>query len=540
MGTIEEINNGIYSIKFEDGDEEEWSAVEMKTYAKEAGVAIGDIGYKFVKYFRRCPFSGKVIDILPNEKRKCKFCDGAIHMYTLNQIQAYGKHQGSHNRNGDDDNNSIGRSCGSSSDDDDSTANKVNNTEDLDNDNDNANDEVQVEKGPTTSGKYVRKLLNIPLSELQARPSAREAFDDAIGPSIATVADRFKQLSIDGRPIVVREYPSETEVKLLTDALVAYDPEYSRDNRSKAQLKKMPFINEFFSSDDNFRATPYSLEFRLCDKNECSICRRVGRQIRTPLTANGELRNEVLRWLDNPIPDVKKDTRHYLSPEDTREYIESKKPSIEDQRKHLPASNKDEKLSRSVIQAKKEDKNNKTVFAASKLRDWVSCDSCRARRCIYSMKAFGKNGGPCKEDKEHLGNWKENGYVCGNKPGANTFVMRRAIRCGDLIETQYYEPELMTGKRKNGRSVSTDAICCLCYDDNDIVGSSEIKKTQNIGGKNPLPICRLCFDSNVKSKVSLPTSRGSSNQREKSGQKRESKKRMADKSIAKGYKKKRK
>lgn len=113
-------------------------------------------------------------------------------MYTLDQIQAYGKHQGSHNRNDDDDNNSIGRSCGSSSDDDDSTANKINNTEDLDNDNDNANDEVQVEKGPTTSGKYLRKLLNIPLSELQARLSAREAFDNAIGPSIATVADRFK------------------------------------------------------------------------------------------------------------------------------------------------------------------------------------------------------------------------------------------------------------------------------------------------------------------------------------------------------------
>lgn len=107
------------------------------------------------------------------------------------------------------------------------------------------------------------------------------------------------------------------------------------------------------------------------------------------------------------------------------------------------------------------------------------------------MQAFGKNGGPCKEDKEHLGNWKEESYVCGNKPGANKFVMRRAIRCGDLIETQYYEPELMTGKRTNGRSVSTDTICCLCYDDNDIVGSSEIKKTQNIGGKNPLLICRL-------------------------------------------------
>jgi len=34
-------------------------------------------------------------------------------------------------------------------------------------------------------------------------------------------------------------------------------------------------------------------------------------------------------------------------------YIESKIPSIEIQMKYLPASNKDEKLGRSVIQAKK-------------------------------------------------------------------------------------------------------------------------------------------------------------------------------------------
>ena len=86
------------------------------------------------------------------------------------------------------------------------------------------------------------------MSELYARLSAREACEEVIGPSIATIVDIFRQLSIDGRPIDVRKDPSETDVKVLTDALVAYDPEYNIEIRSKAQLKKMLFINEFFSS----------------------------------------------------------------------------------------------------------------------------------------------------------------------------------------------------------------------------------------------------------------------------------------------------
>ena len=208
--------------------------------------------------------------------------------------------------------------------------------------------------------------------------------------------------------------------------------------------------------------------------------------------------------------------------------------------KHLPASKKDEKLNKSVQRAKKKDDKNKQAFASSKLRDWVTCDSCNARRCIYSMKSVGNKGGPTKDDKRDLENWKEIGYVCGNKPGARNYVMKRTIRCGDQVETQFYQSELITGKQTVGRSISTDPICCLCYDDHDIVGASEIKRKQNVGGKNPLPVCRQCFDGALDSKIALPTTKGNSNHREKGAQDRVSKRRMYGKAVSRGYKRPRK
>ena len=67
--------------------------------------------------------------------------------------------------------------------------------------------------------------------------------------------------------------------------------------------------------------------------------------------------------------------------------------------------------------------------------------------------------------------------------------------------------------RKSGRSV-TGNICEIYYSFQDVLSESEIKSSHNIAGKNPLLICRDCFNSNIK----IPNSGGSSNGRENQGQ----------------------
>eukprot|EP00957_Ditylum_brightwellii_P108683 8289711-Ditylum_brightwellii.AAC.1 len=49
---------------------------------------------------------------------------------------------------------------------------------------------------------------------------------------------------------------------------------------------------------------------------------------------------------------------------------------------------------------------------------------------------------------------------------------------------------------KGGRIV-TNVICAICYEEDGIVPEAEIRASQNIGGKTPLPVCRHCFDGKV-------------------------------------------
>ena len=75
MGNIEVTNNFLYSIKFEDGKENNWSEDEIINRIGEFRIPVVDVGYKFVRNFRSVPFSGEVVEILDNQSRKCQFCD---------------------------------------------------------------------------------------------------------------------------------------------------------------------------------------------------------------------------------------------------------------------------------------------------------------------------------------------------------------------------------------------------------------------------------------------------------------------------------
>ena len=63
----------------------------------------------------------------------------------------------------------------------------------------------QVRSAPVTSEKYLRKMLKFPLTELEARLSAMEAFKNSMAPLLAVVEERFRKLNIDGIPTEVRK-----------------------------------------------------------------------------------------------------------------------------------------------------------------------------------------------------------------------------------------------------------------------------------------------------------------------------------------------
>ena len=91
--------------------------------------------------------------------------------------------------------------------------------------------------------------------------------------------------------------------------------------------------------------------------------------------------------------------------------------------------------------------------------------------------------------------------------------VQRKLFFGNYIESQYYNH--LGGKKskkssKGGRLVMVN-ICKICYLFQGVLQDFEIKRSCNVGGNNPLPVCRDCFNSNIK----MLTSGGSSNTQEK-------------------------
>lgn len=147
------------------------------------------------------------------------------------------------------------------------------------------------------SSKFVRALLSIPqgqtlhihLEDLKERPTEHEAFMAASDYPKQILEDRFKLLDLDGRPVTVIPYATENNCKIITDALKSFDPGFDISYRSRSNISKVPFIAEFFNSPYHCRVTPYTLEFRLCGKSNCELCKKVGRGLRAPDVFVGDM-----------------------------------------------------------------------------------------------------------------------------------------------------------------------------------------------------------------------------------------------------------
>ena len=355
---------------------------------------------------------------------------------------------------------------------------------------------IQAKK--VVAGKIVTKLTTIPqgssiqqhILHLKERGTASESFASAM----QHPTNILEGLDLDGRPMEVTDYATKNDCSIITDSLKKYDPCYSESYRSMHQLSKMPDIEEFIKSPDHCRRTEYTVEFRLCGKPNCDICKKVGRSVRTPnVTVNGQnLRNEMLRFTTLPVPN-EDDPDHYLPSAEARKHIEDNNLSAEDLKKHLPTKlNTEEK--KAVAEAKAKDKQHD--FHATKVRATADCSLCGAVRVICSKNKVGSPGGPTEKNLEDLQRSLENnGYACGRKVKgvSKLFYSRRALMCGHPIEPQYYNPSTGT---KGGRIVTKD-LCSVCYLDEDLLSQDEIRNERDLGGKTPLIICRGCLEGGV-------------------------------------------
>ena len=72
--------------------------------------------------------------------------------------------------------------------------------------------------------------------------------------------------------------------------------------------------------------------------------------------------------------------------------------------------------------------------------------------------------------------------------------MKRQLRCGGYIESQYYNQKY--GVKAN--MIVTEDIYETCYEDEYIVSTEEICDKCDVGGRKQLLLCRYCFDMNIE------------------------------------------
>ena len=83
-----------YTVRFEDGEYEEWSDEELACSNEESRISIGEFRFKFIcKFVGAGFFNDKGTKILSRGKRECTFCDRELSSYTLAQLTNYSSTQ---------------------------------------------------------------------------------------------------------------------------------------------------------------------------------------------------------------------------------------------------------------------------------------------------------------------------------------------------------------------------------------------------------------------------------------------------------------
>ena len=104
------------------------------------------------------------------------------------------------------------------------------------------------------------------INKLKSRNTERAYFDAVMKYPMNLVEESFKRLNLYGRPVGFIPYPGSDTLKVLTDAIVKFDPDFDTNIRSKSQISKMSLNAEFLASPEYLRLSDYTLQYRLSEK----------------------------------------------------------------------------------------------------------------------------------------------------------------------------------------------------------------------------------------------------------------------------------
>ena len=104
-------------------------------------------------------------------------------------------------------------------------------------------------------------------------------------------------------------------------------------------------------------SSKYTLEYRLCVKQGCILCAKIGSGVRTPdiSTKGKNIRGELLQWMELLVVDPL-DKAHLSLIDETRAYIDKITPSLEELMSNLPSVKEDKITNKSLAKGNYKDK----------------------------------------------------------------------------------------------------------------------------------------------------------------------------------------
>ncbi|CAG8526144.1 5965_t:CDS:2, partial [Racocetra persica] len=241
---------------------------------------------------------------------------------------------------------------------------------------------------------------------------------------------------------------SKEAIAEIFKSIYSIDSTLKVEETTQAQIRRHPALVKFMETHCQMRT--YSFQVKKCNNPSCLYCK----PIRLP---PHEFRN--LSFLPDPILS-KENADHYAAFQQVygTKTTEEFRPTYIAKSESIP----------------------KYILVAEKIRDYINCENCRKRRCVYSNKSLTDD-----EQRDYQQALESYSYSCGAPvfPDDHYLIevifVRTQINCDSPIEILYY----------SSRKAGNYPICYYCGSRDGLVTPSQSLKEQF---KQIYPLCEYC------------------------------------------------
>ena len=259
---------------------------------------------------------------------------------------------------------------------------------------------------------------------------AEQWVEKAAGPPIKVISERWEQLELNGKPVIVHPTAEKALLEKLYTELKALDPNYDRSYSAIKDLAKMPVISELLADPKHCLNTSYLFELYSCGDPACKYGCEAWPEAEEG-SAEAALQAELKKA--TPLARLSKDGESHLSYEASCRLSENDERDLPSCKRNAPK----ELLKKRAAADKVLSKTG--VFANSKVRDSITCDECGRPRLIFSM-TLPRSERARKKLLDALDGYKEGvDFVCGRcalRPGRGGGWRRDAQAAGRDLPRQ--------------------------------------------------------------------------------------------------------